>query len=132
MIMSDILKPYRKIQHDFDLSNYDELYNHCANCPYYHVQGFEKMKDNLKTTHRCKALSTDHRDEYSRGYYQIMDLGVICPLNKKQITKFNMREFIKLRNSVAFLSTYEIYLKDKDNVKNNEILQNIITLTLNN
>jgi hypothetical protein len=61
-----------------------------------------------------------------------MDLGVICPINKKQITKFNMREFIKLRNSVAFLSTYEIYLKDKDNVKNNEILQNIITLTLNN
>ena len=128
----DALKPYREVQKAFDLANYDELYNHCANCPYYHVNSFEKMKTNLHTTHRCKALSTDHRDEYSRGYYQIMTLGVICPLTKKQITKYNMREFIKLRNSVAFLSTYETCIKDNDNIENKKILQNIITLILRN
>ena len=78
---------------------YVELQNHCSKCPYYHVQSFEQMKEARKTTHRCKKLSSDYRDEYSRGYYQIMDLGTICPISNKQITSKNISEVMKLVNN---------------------------------
>ena len=83
------------------LDNYTELYNHCKDCPYYHVQDHEYFKNNpMQTTHRCKALSTEHRDEYNRGYYQILDIGMICPQTNKQITKLTIGEVMKMVNDL--------------------------------
>lgn len=93
---------------------YIELQNHCSKCPYYHVQSFEKMKEARTTTHRCKALSTDHRDEYSRGYYQIMDLGTKCPLTNKQITSKNVTEVSKLVMNEVYVTMYKEYKTTKD------------------
>lgn len=105
---------------------YIELQNHCSKCPYYHVQSFEKMKEARTTTHRCKALSTDHRDEYSRGYYQIMDLGTKCPLTNKQITSKNVTEVSKLVMNEVYVTIYKEYKKAKD--KKELFFSNILNL----
>ena len=99
----------QKLKNEIWDKYYIELQNHCSKCPYYHVQLFEKTKEARTTTHRCKALSTDHRDEYSRGYYQIMDLGTICPISNKQITSKNVTEVSKLVNNETYLTLYKEY-----------------------
>lgn len=73
---------------------YTELYLNCKNCPFYHVQSFEQDKNPRQTVHRCKALSTDHRDEYSRGYYQILEIGQVCPVTNKSITSKQFMEVV--------------------------------------
>lgn len=99
----------QKLKNEIWEKYYIELKNHCSKCPHYHVQSFEQMKEARTTTHRCKALSTDHRDEYSRGYYQIMDLGTICPISNKQITSKNVTEVSKLVGNEAYLTIYKEY-----------------------
>ena len=99
----------QKLKNEIWEKYYIELQNHCSKCPHYHVQSFEKMKEARTTTHRCKALSTDHRDEYSRGYYQIMDLGTICPISNKQISSKNVTEVSKLVSNEAYLTIYKEY-----------------------
>lgn len=99
----------QKLKNEIWEKYYIELQNHCSKCPHYHVQSFEKMKEARTTTHRCKALSTDHRDEYSRGYYQIMDLGTICPISNKQITSKNVTEVSKLVSNETYLTIYKEY-----------------------
>lgn len=99
----------QKLKNEIWEKYYIELQNHCSKCPHYHVQSFEKMKEARTTTHRCKALSTDHRDEYSRGYYQMMDLGTICPISNKQITSKNVTEVSKLVTNEAYLTIYKEY-----------------------
>ena len=99
----------QKLKNEIWEKYYIELKNHCSKCPYYHVQSFEQMKEARTTTHRCKALSTDHRDEYSRGYYQIMDLGTICPISNKQISSKNVTEVSKLVSNEAYLTIYKEY-----------------------
>lgn len=76
----------KKEFHPLIVEQYTQLENHCKNCPNYHVQNFEKFDNPVRTYHRCKALSTDHRDEYSRGYYQGISVGSICPITGKSIT----------------------------------------------
>lgn len=83
-----------KVRNEVFNKYYTELQCHCQNCPYYHVQTFERGKIPMQTTHRCKALSTDHRDEYSRGYYQILEIGQICPLSKTSITTKQFMEVV--------------------------------------
>ena len=100
-------KEIQNIKNEIWNKYYVELQNHCSKCPYYHVQSFERMKDARRTTHRCKKLSTDFRDEYSRGYYQIMDLGTICPISNKQITSKTISEVMKLANSRAYIEIYK-------------------------
>ena len=99
----------KKLKNEIWEKYYIELQNHCSKCPHYHVQSFEQMKEARTTTHRCKALSTDHRDEYSRGYYQIMDLGTICPISNKQISSKNVTEVSKLVSNEAYLTIYKEY-----------------------
>lgn len=99
----------QKLKNEIWEKYYIELQNHCSKCPHYHVQSFEQMKEARTTTHRCKALSTDHRDEYSRGYYQIMDLGTICPISNKQITSKNVTEVSKLVSNETYLTIYKEY-----------------------
>jgi hypothetical protein len=99
----------QKLKNEIWEKYYIELKNYCSKCPHYHVQSFEQMKEARTTTHRCKALSTDHRDEYSRGYYQIMDLGTICPISNKQITSKNVTEVSKLVSNEAYLTIYKEY-----------------------
>lgn len=93
------IENYRKAYKDYTwLKYYTELHNNCKNCPNYHVQNHEKGKDPMKTTHRCKSLATDHKDEYSRGYYPILFLGQVCPLTNKPITSKTMGQVMKLAN----------------------------------
>ena len=112
-LINDYKKYYENIKNEIWNKYYVELQNHCSKCPYYHVQSFEQMKDARRTTHRCKKLSTDYRDEYSRGYYQIMDLGTICPISNKQITSKNISEVMKLANNRAYIEIY----KENNNYK---------------
>lgn len=77
---------------------YNELYNNCKNCPNYHTQNHEKGNDCLSATHRCKALATDHKDEYSRGYYPILFLGQVCPMTNKPITSKTIGQVMKIAN----------------------------------
>ena len=88
---------------------YTELHSNCKNCSFYHVQLFEQDKDPMKTVHRCKALSTDHRDEYSRGYYQILEIGQVCPITNKSITSKKFMEVVS----------------EADDAKNNYIYEQI-------
>ena len=99
----------KKLKNEIWEKYFIELQNHCSKCPHYHVQSFEQMKEARTTTHRCKALSTDHRDEYSRGYYQIMDLGTICPISNKQISSKNVTEVSNLVSNEAYLTIYKEY-----------------------
>ena len=112
---------------------YNELQCNCENCPHYHVQSHENFNSAMQTTHRCKALSTDHRDEYSRGYYQIMDIGTICPLTNKMITSKHIGEVMKIANSPIYIRVYaEIKaITDKDMlIKLNNMLKEVETLVL--
>lgn len=103
----------QKLKNEIWLKYYTELHNTCKNCPNYHVQSFEQMKNVLQTTHRCKAFATDYKDEYSRGYYPILDLGVICPLSNKSITSKSIGQVVKLVNNDLYLETYKKAKEDK-------------------
>lgn len=100
-------KELREIKNQIWEKYYIELQNHCSQCPYYHVQTREQMNNARLTTHRCKKLSTDYRDEYSRGYYQRIDIGTICPITSKQITSKTISEVIKLANNKAYIEIYK-------------------------
>lgn len=112
-------KELRALKNDIWEKYYIELQNHCSKCPYYHVQSHEQMKSARETTHRCKRLATDYKDEYSRGYYPIMDLGLICPISYKPITSKTIGEVIKLTNNTLYLEAYK---------ENNEKLKKDIEL----
>lgn len=92
------LVAYEKAYHKVStwLKQYNELYNHCKDCPNYHVQSHENLNDVIQTTHRCKAMCSDYRDEYSRGYYPILDIGMKCPLNGEQISSLTISETMKI------------------------------------
>jgi hypothetical protein len=93
---------------------YNELQCHCKNCKFYHVQNHENFNSALQTTHRCIALSTDHRDEYSRGYYQILDIGQICPITNKMITSKSISDVMKIANNPIYIKIYMELKETKD------------------
>ena len=78
---------------------YAELHDNCIKCPNCHIQRHENGRTCMQTTYRCKAMATDHKDEYSRGYYPILDLGAICPMTNKQITSKTIGEVMKIVNN---------------------------------
>ena len=93
-ISKSTAKKIKAIRNEVFKKYYTELYLNCQNCPFYHVQLFEQDKDPMQTVHRCKALSTDYRDEYSRGYYQILEIGQTCPVTNKSITSKQFMEVV--------------------------------------
>ena len=111
-------KEIRKIKSQIWDIYYNELQNHCSKCPHYHVQSFEKMSNARLTTHRCKKLSTSHKDEYSRGYYEYLEIGSVCPISNKQITSKTIGEVIKISNNMVYLQAF------KEN-NNSELLKDI-------
>ena len=93
-ISKSTAKKIKAVRNEVFKKYYTELYLNCQNCPFYHVQLFEQDKDPMQTVHRCKALSTDYRDEYSRGYYQILEIGQVCPVTNKSITSKQFMEVV--------------------------------------
>ena len=91
---NSIAKQIELVRNEVFKKYYSELQFNCKNCKFYHVQDFEQSKNPMYTVHRCKALSTDHRDEYSRGYYQILEIGQICPITNKSITSKQFMEVV--------------------------------------
>ena len=100
-------KEIRKIKNQIWDIYYNELQNHCSKCPHYHVQSFEKMSNARLTTHRCKKLSTSHKDEYSRGYYPYLEIGIVCPISHKKITSKTIGEVIKISNNMVYLQAFK-------------------------
>ena len=93
------LERYRKAYKNYIwYIHYNELHNHCKNCPNLNVPSHERNECEAYSTHRCKALATDHKDEYSRGYYPILFLGQVCPLTNKPITSKTLGQVMKIAN----------------------------------
>ena len=61
----------------------------------------------MQTVHRCKALSTDYRDEYHRGYYQILEIGQVCPVTNKSITSKQFMEVVSEADDAKNKFIYE-------------------------
>lgn len=93
-ISKSTAKKIEAVRNEVFKKYYTELHLNCKNCPFYHVQPFEQDKNPMQTVHRCKALSTDHRDEYSRGYYQRLEIGQVCPVTNKSITSKKFMEVV--------------------------------------
>ena len=77
---------------------HSELHNHCKNCQNLNILNHEKRKCEVYSTHRCKALATDHKDEYGRGYYPILYFGQVCPMTNKPITSKTIGQVMKIAN----------------------------------
>jgi hypothetical protein len=107
-------KEKKEIKNEIWGKYYNELQCHCKNCKFYHVQNHENFNNALQTTHRCIALSTDHRDEYSRGYYQILDIGQVCPITNKMITSKTISDVMKIANSPIYVKIYMELKESKD------------------
>lgn len=102
------------------LAYYTELYMHCKDCAYYHVQSHEKGRNSMQTTHRCKKITKSdpqYLPEYSRGYYPRLDIGCICPISGKMITSKTFIEVQILANSSVISSEGVICCGNKVELK---------------
>lgn len=106
-ISKSTAKKIEAVRNEVFKKYYTELHSNCKNCPFYHVQSFEQDKNPMQTVHRCKALSTDHRDEYSRGYYQILEIGQTCPVTNKSITSKQFMEVVSEADAAKQNYIYE-------------------------
>ena len=106
-ISKSTAKKIEVIRNEVFKKYYTELYSNCKNCLFYHVQSFEQDKNPMQTVHRCKALSTDHKDEYSRGYYQILEIGQVCPISNKSITSKKFMEVVSEADDAKHNFIYE-------------------------
>lgn len=109
------------------LAYYTELYMHCKDCVYYHVQSHEKGCNHMQTTHRCKKITNSdpqYLPEYSRGYYPRLDVGSTCPLTGKMVTSKPFVEVQALANSSIIIDKEIICCGNK--VKLNTVSKHIL------